>query len=79
MGNKLCKIVRNIEALVKQMHDFQFDKQPQVKVQINYLRENDSTMVDPEIVSRSRDQERQKIVDLLVKEQAKNRDPMAVP
>jgi hypothetical protein len=79
MGNKLCKIVRNIEALVKQMHDFQFDKQPQVQVQINYLRENDSTMVDPEIVSRSRDEEKQKIVRILVKDQANNGDLMVIP
>ncbi|TKW29777.1 hypothetical protein SEVIR_3G417850v4 [Setaria viridis] len=79
MGNKLCKIVRNIEALVKQMRDFRFDKQPQAQVQINYLRENDSTMVDPEIVSRSRDEEKQKIVRMLVKEQANNKDPMVVP
>ncbi|RCV19615.1 hypothetical protein SETIT_3G400100v2 [Setaria italica] len=79
MGNKLCKIVRDIEALVKQMRDFRFDKQPQAQVQINYLRENDSTMVDPEIVSRSRDEEKQKIVRMLVKEQANNKDPMVVP
>ncbi|KAK8458683.1 hypothetical protein SEVIR_3G420900v4 [Setaria viridis] len=79
MGNKLCKIVRNIEALVNQMRDFRFDKQPQAQVQINYLRENDSTMVDPEIVSRSRDEEKQKIVRMLVEEQANNKDPMVVP
>uniref|UniRef100_K3ZDQ8 Uncharacterized protein n=1 Tax=Setaria italica TaxID=4555 RepID=K3ZDQ8_SETIT len=79
MGNKLRKIVRDIEALVKQMRDFRFDKQPQAQVQINYLRENDSTMVDPEIVGRSRDEEKQKIVRMLVKEQANNKDPMVVP
>ncbi|XP_034584721.1 putative disease resistance protein RGA3 [Setaria viridis] len=79
MGNKLRKIVRDIEALVKHMRNFGFDKQPQAQVQINYLRENDSTMVDPEIVSRSRDEEKQKIVRMLVKEQANNKDPMVVP
>ncbi|RCV19654.1 hypothetical protein SETIT_3G402500v2 [Setaria italica] len=36
-------------------------------------------MVDPEIVSRSRDEEKQKIVRMLVKEQANNKDPMVVP
>ncbi|XP_072150039.1 disease resistance protein RGA2-like [Setaria viridis] len=62
-----------------QMRDFRFDKQPQAQVQINYLCENDSTMIDPEIVSRSRDEEKQKIVRMLVKEQANNKDPMVVP
>ncbi|XP_022681093.1 disease resistance protein RGA2 isoform X2 [Setaria italica] len=79
MGNKLRKIVRDTEALVEHMRNFGFDKQPQAQVQINYLRENDSTMVDPEIVSRSRDEEKQKIVRMLVKEQANNKDPMVVP
>ncbi|TVU44156.1 hypothetical protein EJB05_03590, partial [Eragrostis curvula] len=80
MGNKLCKIVRDIDALVKHMKNFGFNNLPEVQRPTHSLHEDSSFIQDSgSIVSRSRDEERQKIVKMLVKDQANNKDLMVIP
>jgi len=79
MGNKLSSIVEAIKVLVEEMKDFGFDKlQPEAPAW-NKWREMDSIIVDPEnIVSRSRDKERKKIIEVLLSHQASS-DLLVLP
>ncbi|XP_062200269.1 putative disease resistance protein RGA4 [Phragmites australis] len=79
MGKKLRKIVQDIEVLVKDMNDFGFTQRHQVPPSMQW-RQTDSTMVDSEkgIVSRSREEEKKKIMKILL-EQDGNGDLMVLP
>jgi len=79
MGNKLSSIVEAIKVLVEEMKDFGFDKlQPEAPAW-NKWREMDSIIVDPKnIVSRSRDKERKKIIEVLLSHQASS-DLLVLP
>ncbi|WVZ48837.1 hypothetical protein U9M48_000239 [Paspalum notatum var. saurae] len=85
MGTKLCRIVEIINDLVTEMNTFGFNRHHQVNnnapTQEDWKwHEMDSILVDhANIVSRSRDEERNKIVHLLVKGQARDGDLMIVP
>lgn len=79
MGKKLCRIVDKIEVLVREMKDFGFNQTQQAppSKQWHYT---DSITLDSEkdIVSRSRDEEKKKIVSILV-DQANDRDLIVLP
>ncbi|XP_044961093.1 putative disease resistance protein RGA4 [Hordeum vulgare subsp. vulgare] len=78
MGRKLRKIVRSIDVLVTEMNAFGFKYQQQVPVS-NQLRQTDHVISDPKrITSRSRDKDKEKLVDMLVG-QANNADLTVVP
>ncbi|XBJ07063.1 hypothetical protein VPH35_012639 [Triticum aestivum] len=79
MGKKLCRIVRKIENLVREMNDFGFNQTQQAPPSKQW-RNTDSIIMDSEkdIVSRSRNEEKKKIVDILI-DQAGNRDLMVLP
>ncbi|EMS59389.1 Putative disease resistance protein RGA4 [Triticum urartu] len=79
MGKKLCRIVRKIENLVREMNDFGFNQTQQVPPSKQW-RNTDSIIIDSEkdIVSRSRNEEKKKIVDILI-DQAGNRDLIVLP
>ena len=80
MGNKLSSIVEAIKVLVEEMKDFGFDKlQPEAPAW-NKWREMDSIIVDPKnIVSRSREKERKKIIEILLSHQASSGDLLVLP
>ncbi|VAH12873.1 unnamed protein product [Triticum turgidum subsp. durum] len=79
MGKKLCRIVRTIEVLVREMNRFGF-KPTQQAPQSKQWRNTDSIIIDSEkdIVSRSRNEEKEKIVDILIG-QAGDRDLIVLP
>jgi len=80
MGNKLSSIVEAIKVLVEEMKDFGFDKlQPEAPAW-QERRQTDSNIVDPEnIVSRSRDKEKEKIIEILLSHQASSGDLLVLP
>nr|UBY07002.1 NBS-LRR disease resistance protein [Dasypyrum villosum] len=79
MGKKLCKIVHKIENLVREMNDFGFNQTQQAPPSKQW-RNTDSIIIDSEkdIVSRSRNEEKNKIVDILI-DQAGDRDLIVLP
>ncbi|WVZ48798.1 hypothetical protein U9M48_000205 [Paspalum notatum var. saurae] len=81
MGNKLSAIVETIEVLVAEMNAFGFKHQLEAPPAWKEWRETDHNINDPEnIVSRSRDQERKKIVEILFEGKAcSDGDLMVVP
>ncbi|XP_066337514.1 putative disease resistance protein RGA4 isoform X2 [Miscanthus floridulus] len=80
MGNKLSSIVEAIKVLVEEMKDFGFDKFQLEAPAWNRWREMDSVIVDPEnIVSRSRERERKKIIEVLLNHQACSGDLLVLP
>ncbi|WVZ51004.1 hypothetical protein U9M48_002197 [Paspalum notatum var. saurae] len=84
--HKLRRIVESINDLVTEMNAFGFNRHHQVinnnaPTQEDYWkwREMDSIMVDPEnIVTRSREEERKKIIEILINGQASNGDDLLV-
>ncbi|WVZ48836.1 hypothetical protein U9M48_000238 [Paspalum notatum var. saurae] len=81
MGNKLSAIVETIEVLVAEMNAFGFKHQLEAPPACKEWRETDHNINGPEnIVRRSRDQERNKIVEMLLNGQACNDgDLMVIP
>jgi hypothetical protein len=80
MANKLSSIVEAIKVLVDEMNDFGFDKFQLEAPAWNKWREMDSVIVDPEnIVSRSREMERKKIIEILLNDQASSGDLLVLP
>ncbi|RCV39578.1 hypothetical protein SETIT_8G235200v2 [Setaria italica] len=79
MGKKLRKIVQTIEALVTEMNTFGFRHLQQAKPSRQW-RQTDSIIIDSDrdILSRSRDREKKKIVGMLL-DQASNMDLMVLP
>uniref|UniRef100_A0ACD5ZGS3 Uncharacterized protein n=1 Tax=Avena sativa TaxID=4498 RepID=A0ACD5ZGS3_AVESA len=79
MGKKLCRIVHIIDVLVVEMNAFGFRNQrqtpPSKQWPITDSIINDS---DKDIVSRSRHEEKKKIVDILI-DQAGHRDLIVLP
>ncbi|KAJ1277351.1 hypothetical protein BS78_05G288000 [Paspalum vaginatum] len=67
MGNKLSTIVEAIEVLVAEMNAFGFKHQLEALPAWKEWRETDHNIIGPiNIVSRSRDQERKKIIKILI-------------
>ncbi|RCV39690.1 hypothetical protein SETIT_8G243800v2 [Setaria italica] len=81
MASKLQRVVDTINVLVHHMNDFGFNTpQHQQAPALKEGRETDSNIVDPKnIVSRSRHEERKKIVEILVNDQATNGDLKVIP
>uniref|UniRef100_A0ACD6ADQ5 Uncharacterized protein n=1 Tax=Avena sativa TaxID=4498 RepID=A0ACD6ADQ5_AVESA len=78
MGRKLRKVVRDIEVLVAEMNDFDFKHHQPPLVSFQW-RQKDQDIFDPKnITSRSRAEDKKKIVDTLVG-QANNSDLTVVP
>ncbi|CAN6275423.1 unnamed protein product [Urochloa humidicola] len=79
MGKKLRKIVQTVEVLVSEMNTFGFRHLQQVPPS-NQWRDTDSILVDSdkEIVSRSREREKNRIVGMLLHE-ASSMDLMVLP
>uniref|UniRef100_A0A0E0EVJ1 NB-ARC domain-containing protein n=1 Tax=Oryza meridionalis TaxID=40149 RepID=A0A0E0EVJ1_9ORYZ len=80
MGKKLQKIVGSIEVLVSEMNSFGFIHRQQAPPS-NQWRQTDSIMADSEkdIVRRSRDKEKNKIVKILHDHVGCNRDLLVLP
>ncbi|KAM0864649.1 hypothetical protein ACQ4PT_043784 [Festuca glaucescens] len=80
MGIKLCRILRDIEALIADMQAFGFKYQPQPQPSVSkQWRQTYYVIIDPrEIAMRSRDKEKKNIVDILLG-QASNPDLVVVP
>ncbi|KAK8448268.1 hypothetical protein SEVIR_8G253400v4 [Setaria viridis] len=81
MASKLQRVVDAIKDLVHHMNEFGFNShQHQQAPALKEGRETDSNIVDPKnIVSRSRHEERKKIVEILVNDQATNGDLKVLP
>ncbi|RCV39695.1 hypothetical protein SETIT_8G244000v2 [Setaria italica] len=80
MASKLQRVVDAIKDLVDEMNDFGFNKLQRQAPALKEGRETDSNIVDPKnIVSRSRHEERKKIVEILVNDQATNGDLKVLP
>jgi len=77
MGKKLQKIVQDIEVLVTDMNAFGFRDRRQAP-SLMPLRQMDSVMIDSETVSRSRYEEKEKIVKILL-DHANNDDLLVLP
>ncbi|RLN03338.1 hypothetical protein C2845_PM13G04120 [Panicum miliaceum] len=79
MGKKLRKIVQDIEVLVTEMNSFGFRDRRQAPSPMP-LRQMDPVMIDSEkdIVSRSRNEEKKKIVKILI-DNANNADLLVLP
>ncbi|TKW02455.1 hypothetical protein SEVIR_8G246001v4 [Setaria viridis] len=79
MGKKLRRIVQTIEALVTEMNTFGFRNLQQAQPSRQW-RQTDSIIIDSDtdILSRSRDREKKKIVGMLI-DQASNMDLMVLP
>ncbi|KAK1692006.1 hypothetical protein QYE76_008703 [Lolium multiflorum] len=79
MGKKLCRIVHLIELLVIEMNAFGFRNQLQAPPSKQW-RITDSIIMDSEkdIVSRSRNEEKKKIVNILI-DRASDRDLTVLP
>jgi hypothetical protein len=79
MGKKLKKIVRDIEVLVAEMNAFGFRDRRQMP-SLMPLRQMDPIMIDSEkdIVSRSRNEEKKKIVKMLL-DHVNNVDLLVLP
>ncbi|XBJ22094.1 hypothetical protein VPH35_000533 [Triticum aestivum] len=79
MGKKLCKIVHTIKVLVAEMNAFGFRPMQEAPASKQW-RNTDSIIIDPEkdIVNRSRNKEKKKIVNILV-DQASDRDLIVLP
>jgi hypothetical protein len=80
MGNRLRGIVDTFKDLVEEMNTFGFNKlEPKATTAWKEWRETDSIIVDPEnIVARSRDVERKKIINILVNGHVAGGDLMVV-
>nr|AAM47627.1 Putative NBS-LRR type resistance protein [Oryza sativa Japonica Group]AAP51994.1 NB-ARC domain containing protein [Oryza sativa Japonica Group] len=80
MGKKLQKIVGSIEVLVSEMNSFGFIHRQQAPPS-NQWRQTDSIMADSEkdIIRRSRDEEKKKIVKILHNHASSNRDLLVLP
>lgn len=80
MGSKLQPIVDTIKELVDEMRDFGFNKLQRQAPALKDERETISVISGPKnIVSRSRHHEREKIVEILVNNQATNGDLKVLP
>ncbi|CAM0145552.1 unnamed protein product [Urochloa decumbens] len=80
MGKKLRRIVQAIEVLVTEMNAFGFRHLQQAAPLLYQCRKTDPVIIDSDkdIISRSRDQEKSKIVGMLLDE-ANNMDLMVLP
>ncbi|KAJ1296000.1 hypothetical protein BS78_01G265300 [Paspalum vaginatum] len=82
MGKKLRRIVQAMEVLVEEMKAFGFTTQKQqVPPSMMLLRQADSIMVDSEkdLVRRSRNEEKEKIVKILLEQDGNGAVPMVLP
>ncbi|RLM85441.1 putative disease resistance protein RGA4 [Panicum miliaceum] len=67
MANKLRVILKEIDVLVAEMNAFRFKFKPGQPEPTNYLRQNDSNIIDPtNIASRSRADEKKAVVCTLL-------------
>nr|ABO70338.1 Pm3b-like disease resistance protein 2Q9 [Triticum aestivum] len=85
MGSKLCRILEDINVLIAEMHDFGLRQTFLVSNQLRQTpvskewRQTDYVIIDPqEIASRSRHEDKNNIVDILLGE-ASNADLAMVP
>ncbi|WVZ57968.1 hypothetical protein U9M48_008292 [Paspalum notatum var. saurae] len=80
MGKKLRSIVQAIEVLLKEMKAFGFTTQKQEVPPLMMLRQADSIMVDSEkdLLSRSRNEEKNKIVKILLEQDGNGVVPMLI-
>jgi len=79
MANKLRMILQEFDDLIKEMNDFRFRFKPGPSEPINYLRQNNSDIIDPvNIAKESRAQEKKDVVDRLLA-QASSPDLTVLP
>ncbi|RLN04771.1 disease resistance protein RGA2-like [Panicum miliaceum] len=80
MGKKLRRIVQTIEDLVTEMNKFDFRHLQQAQPSRQW-RQTDSIIIDSDrdIVSRSRDEEKKKIVGMLLDQASSDMDLMVLP
>ncbi|PUZ68663.1 hypothetical protein GQ55_2G047000 [Panicum hallii var. hallii] len=79
MANKLRMILQKIDDLIKEMNDFRFMFKPGPPEPTNYLRQNNSHIIDPvNIAKESRAREKKDVVDRLLA-QASSSDLTVLP
>ncbi|XP_039798772.1 putative disease resistance protein RGA4 isoform X2 [Panicum virgatum] len=79
MANKLRMILQEIDDFIKEMNDFRFRFKPGPSEPINYLRQNNSDIINPvNIAKESRAQEKKDVVDRLLA-QASSPDLTVLP